>query len=92
MKDDMTLKQIRMQIDEIDARIIKLLHERFKKTAEIGAIKRDIDKPVIDKDREEILHEHLARLCRETDMQESFVQAVWKLILQESYRIQNEKK
>ena len=88
----MTLKQIRMQIDEIDARIIKLLHERFKKTAEIGAIKRDIDKPVIDKDREEILHEHLARLCRETDMQESFVQAVWKLILQESYRIQNEKK
>ena len=88
----MTLKQIRMQIDEIDARIIKLLHERFKKTAEIGAIKRDIDKPVIDKEREEILHEHLARLCRETDMQESFVQAVWKLILQESYRIQNEKK
>ena len=92
MTDNKTLKLIRMQIDDIDEKIIKLLHERFEKTAEIGAIKRNIDKPVIDKEREEILHKHLSRLCRETDMQESFVQAVWDLILKESYRIQNEKK
>lgn len=92
MNDNNKLDQIRKAIDAIDAKIIKLLHERFEKTAEIGTIKRDMDKPVIDKEREKILHEHLSRLCRETDMQESFVQAVWELILQESYRIQNAKK
>ena len=92
MNDNKKLSEIRIQIDAIDAKIIKLLRERFEKTAQIGAIKRDMDKPIIDKEREEILHEHLSRLCREANMQESFVQAVWELILQESYRIQNAKK
>ena len=92
MADDKKLNQIRARIDKIDAGIIELLSKRLVETAEIGALKRDLNKPIVDEKREQILHDHLLRLSREHGVDESFILKVWELILQESYRIQNENK
>jgi len=47
------LHELRKRIDEIDEQIIRLLEERVRIAKEIGAIKRELNLPIRDEEREE---------------------------------------
>jgi chorismate mutase len=84
------IKQIRKKIDTIDAHIIQLLKKRFQAVKKIGNLKRKYNLKVADSDREEYLQNRLAQLASQNDLKFPFLSSLWKEILKESYRIQNE--
>lgn len=92
MPDQKNIGGLREQIDQIDEQIIDLLSERLRLTGKIGVIKDKINKPVIDKDREVDLNARIEKICRQKGLDSSFISNLWRLILQESYRVQNVKK
>ncbi len=47
------LYELRKRIDEIDEQIIELLEERVRIAKEIGEIKRELNLPIRDEEREE---------------------------------------
>jgi len=86
------LSGLRQRIDQIDSDILNLLSERLQLTAKIGRIKSELNKPVIDQEREADLTAKLYELCDKQDLDKKFVSGVWDLILKESYRMQDGKK
>lgn len=92
MSDKEKLSALRSQIDQIDEDIISLLRERLNLTGQIGRLKERLNKPVIDRDREADLNARLDKICREKGLDASFILKIWRLILQESYRVQDGKK
>jgi chorismate mutase len=49
----MNLDKLRIEIDNIDAEIVKLIGERFILTRQVGEFKKNNEKPSIDIGREE---------------------------------------
>jgi chorismate mutase-like protein len=47
------LEECRVQIDEIDRRIVELVNERTRVVEEIGRVKRDAQLPIYEPKREE---------------------------------------
>lgn len=86
------ISDLRQRIDQIDADILNLLSERLQLTAKIGEIKSDLNKPVIDQEREADLTARLHYLCQKMGLDKKFVSNIWDLILKESYRMQDVKK
>ena len=51
-KEKMSLEELRKQIDEIDAQLVKLLNKRAEIVVEVGKLKNQADKPIYAPDRE----------------------------------------
>lgn len=84
--EDANLESLRVQIDECDKDIIKLLARRFELVQKIGIYKAIHDLPVLDEARE-------AELLSDRKQQASVsgnysVKDIFKLILEESRQIQ----
>ena len=60
----MSLEDLRANIDDIDARLVKLLAERMSTARKIGALKRKGLKQVQDGAREKEVIEHVRRLAK----------------------------
>jgi len=69
----------RKLIDDLDDKIMKLLDERFNLTKEIGTIKKQINKEVLDTNREQIV-------LNKTSNYSHFpqIRAIYNTILKES--------
>ena len=50
--EEPTLAELRRRIDEVDAQILKLLEERMRICREISRLKRRLNLPVEDRERE----------------------------------------
>lgn len=59
--DEMSLEELRSQIDRIDDRLLELLAERVKLALRIGAVKEQGGLPVYDPERERNI---FLRLCQ----------------------------
>ena len=92
MTDPTNIRGLRDQIDQIDEQILDLLSRRLALSQHIGVQKEQINKPVIDKHREADLNARLQKLCVKQGLEPVFVLKIWRIILQESYRVQNGKK
>ena len=86
----MDLASIRLEIDQIDDQIVKLLEERMHLVEGVVAYKKASGKPILDSKREEVIFEKVRNRVTNKSYQETIV-ATFSDILQRSrdYQDQN---
>lgn len=60
----MDIEDWRKKIDELDRKLVQLLSERARAAMEIGRLKRDMNLPVYEPDRERIVFENVQEANR----------------------------
>lgn len=88
MSDIQKLKKLRGKIDSIDNQLFQLLVERAKVSAEVGDVKKSIQKEIFDREREAEIFAILHSKCRKFNIDFEYVSNIWKIILNKSHEIQ----
>ncbi len=83
------LEKDRLQIDNIDQQILKLLQARFKYSKDIGQSKTKLGMKVADIDRENEIHTNLLKQSQELNLDFEFIKKIWEIIFDKSQEIQN---
>ena len=78
------IEKLRKEIDRIDNNIITLLSKRKGIVKKIADIKRQKNKPVIDKEREQEIIHRLKKLSKEKGLDENYIGSVYKIIISNS--------
>ncbi len=78
------IEKLRKEIDNTDNNIIQLLSKRKGIVKKIADIKRQENKPVIDKEREQEIINRLKKLSKEKDLDEKFIESVYQIIINNS--------
>lgn len=81
----------RKRIDEIDAGILALIHERMKLAADIAQIKEEIGMEIEDLGRENELFAKLQRLNADSNVPDEKLLEIWGKIIELSKKIQESK-
>ena len=55
----MTIDEIRLKINQLDAQLLKIFNERAALALEIGEIKKQLDLPIYDPKREKLIFERM---------------------------------
>ena len=92
MNQTITLGDLRLELDNIDQQVVKLLVKRFHITDEIGAIKLEQGMNVYDESREKAIYDKIRQICYETlteddDISEIIVE-IYALVLLNSRKRQ----
>ncbi len=80
----MSIEELRKNIDSTDHKIIELLVKRKDLIKKISEIKKGLNKPVIDKEREQEIIHRLKKLSKEKGMDEDFIGSVYEMIINNS--------
>ena len=88
MTDIKKLKSLREKINSIDKQILDLLIERANISAEIGDVKKDLNREIIDRKRESEILLELEKKCSEQNLDFEYVKDIWNIILNKSHDIQ----
>ena len=56
-----TIAEWRIEIDELDRRLVELLNQRARAAQEIGRLKRHTDMPIYEPERERTIFENVGR-------------------------------
>ena len=80
----MEVESLREEIDSIDNNILELLSKRKKIIRKIALIKKRLDKPIIDENREHQIIERLKNIAKEKGLEENFVTSLYKIIIKNS--------
>ena len=86
------LQDLRNQIDKIDREVVENFVARLELVKQIGDYKRENNLPVFQLDRWQKVFESRPEWAETMDINPDFVSAVFKLIHDESIRIQTERK
>ena len=84
----MKREDLRKRIDEVDARIVKLIAERMGIAEEIGKEKREIGMQVEDKVREGNVLENVKSLARKENIRQEGIESIYKEIIMASRKVQ----
>ena len=84
----MSLDDLRKDIDDIDARMVKLLAERLSTARKIGALKKKGLKQIQDGAREKEVLEHVRKLAKKEGMPPGDVERFYGLIMASSRSVQ----
>ncbi len=82
------LAELRCRIDEIDARLVTLLGERFAVVREVAAWKAPRGIPAVIPERVEEVRDRCAVLGRSLGLRPDFVRALYTLIVDEACRLE----
>jgi chorismate mutase len=82
------IKTLRNEIDQLDAQIIKCIADREALSRQIGQIKSQLNKEVLDLKREEEIRLRHAALALEYQLDSDFVPQLFKLIVLHSRKVQ----
>ncbi len=85
------LKKLREGIDEVDQQLVKLLSKRTLHSVLIGRIKRTLNMPTYNPEREKEISKRIASY-REDPLSEAALLRIYERILDESRAIQHEEK
>lgn len=83
-----TLKELRAQIDKLDASIIKKLAIRKQLALKIGKLKMQLGQDIVDKKREKTLFEFYNKLSKELKLDPFFIRKLFSMIIIHSRRLQ----
>lgn len=86
-----TLDTYRKKIDNIDLKLLDLLQKRTTLSKKIGTFKKKNEMPIVDKDREKEKQVMLAKNAKIKGIGSDFVSQLWRIILDQSRRIQEGK-
>ncbi|OWY63061.1 hypothetical protein B7486_55115 [cyanobacterium TDX16] len=75
------LEALRVQIDELDDRLVALLAERFAVTRQVGALKAERGLPPQDATREAQIEAKVRRLAAENDLDPAMVSEVLRAVI-----------
>ncbi len=81
MKSEMSLEDLRREIDRVDDELMALLNVRADLVHEIGEIKNELGLPVLDPAREAAVVRRAAALARDHDLDEELIRdVIWRII------------
>ena len=84
----MSLDDLRRDIDDIDARMVKLLAERMSVARKIGTLKRKGRRGIQDQAREKKVIEHVRQLAKKEDINPEDVERLYRIVMAASRSIQ----
>ncbi len=84
----MNLDNLRKQIDETDAKIVKLIGERIQITRNVGKEKMENGQPIEDKSREQVVLERVKTLARAENLNPDEVEKIYQRIILASKEVQ----
>lgn len=84
------LSQLRTQIDELDQRLFNILKDRMLVSVKVGELKKKFNKPAVQPDRMDILTQRYKDAGSALGLNPEFAAQIFKVIHDESVRIQNE--
>ena len=82
------IEKLRKEIDSIDGSIIELLSKRKGIVKKIAGIKRQENKSIIDKEREQEIAHRLKKMAKEKGLDEKFIGSVYEIIINNSRNAQ----
>lgn len=82
------LDRIRAGIDEVDNGIVGLLAKRRALVIELAKLKKELDIPIYDRKREQALVDRVKKWGAEHQLNEEFVEVVFRLIVMNSKEVQ----
>ena len=84
----MSLEDLRKEIDEADAKIVKLISERMRLAREIGKEKKRAGKQIEDRGREGRVLENIRSLARRENISQEDIESIYRQVIAASKRIQ----
>ncbi|HBU07046.1 MAG TPA: hypothetical protein DEB09_03095 [Candidatus Magasanikbacteria bacterium] len=83
------LELLRQEIDKVDKEILESLKTRFVLVKKIGEFKKQLGFGPVDKEREEELFVIYKSIGDDLGLDENLIKIIFKAIIEESKRIQN---
>ncbi len=83
-----TLDQLRDDIDRVDEVIVRLLNERARVAVEIGLVKRQLDVPIYQPDREKQVLAHVRGVASEGPLGPDAIARLFERIIDEARRLE----
>jgi len=77
----MSIEDLRREIDETDARIVKLIAERIRIAEEIGREKREQGKQIVDRDRERKVLENIKSIAQEENINQEDIESIYRRVV-----------
>lgn len=84
----LTIEQLRENIEKVDAEIIERLAERETLSRQIGKLKFEQGKGIIDRSQEDKLFHFYNDLAKKYNLQPALVERLFKIIITHSRKIQ----
>lgn len=84
------LESLREKFDCLDKKLFDPLFERAALTAQVGEIKKKINKEIFEREREIIIFKKLQKKCNKQNVDFNYVQNIWNIILNNSHEMQIE--
>lgn len=81
--------ELRDEIDEIDQQIVHLLEKRAEIAKKLGKIKQNSQLPIVDKQREKLVLEHVKQRSKGKCFPESILQEIFRKIIQGCTQVQS---
>lgn len=85
----MAIEQLRQEIDQLDIQLVELLAKRQAVTAQVGAYKKEVGKPIYDPEREADLIAKRRALAASLQVAPDLIEDLLRRIMRESYQSQH---
>tara|TARA_Y100001935_G_scaffold252031_2_gene255121 strand:+ start:588 stop:884 length:297 start_codon:yes stop_codon:yes gene_type:complete len=84
------LKKVRMKIDNIDNKIVKLISDRFKEIHKVTKLKENHDQ-IIDHDRITNILKSVKSKAKKNKVDPEIVIRIWQIFIQEAIKLEYSK-
>lgn len=88
---DNALKELRVQIDELDAQLVEILKKRTSLTSKIGQYKSEVGLPIYVPSRETAMLQKRRKEAEQQNVSPDLIEDVLRRVIRESYQSQNNK-
>jgi chorismate mutase / prephenate dehydrogenase len=84
----MPLTKVRKEIDKLDHQLLKLFKKRVKLVERVGIIKKKYGLPIFSKTRELDIDKKLDKFAKKHGLRKTFLQKIWKVMIDEAKVVQ----
>jgi len=88
--NDITLEDLRTQIDQVDQQLIAALHHRMELVKQVGVFKKRHSLPPLDQKRWQAVLDSKIALAKQKGLDESLVHDIYERIHQTTLEIQKQ--